>query len=384
MNPALAKVASDAIFGRQQTMKDGAELAKAIGHTGEVKSLGDVLKVVKSATSTLQAVGGEKGITDMQDSVADYEKEIGQFSAGDPELVAQLHEGNPEGFVKNVGNGLSLLLQKNNAKPGDLFDRAITPAFNSKIQNAGMPRAVDIALELLTAGKPEEAAKMLGNMKAWMENVDNYAKELQKGAENKNADPREQELSERERSIQQAEVARYEGDIKTDVNKLNNAIMAPMLEGLFKTLKLDPDGKREFTDLLQSKVWKTMQADEAFQRNARNVMAKNKKDPSVSARFVNAKFNEIISGPDGMFVRLRNQMYPHLATAGKKAAPAAARPGAAKPGAPPPVKVQVNARPKHEDVDWGKTTDIDWIRGEATLKDGKRHKFDPNSPPNRL
>jgi hypothetical protein len=87
-----------------------------------------------------------------------------------------------------------------------------------------------------------------------------------------------------------------------------------------------------------------------------------------------------------MFIRLRNQMYPHLATAGKtKTTPTpGAKPGAAKPGAPPAVKVQANARPKHEDVDWGKTTDIDWIRGEATLKDGKRHKFDPNSAPNRL
>ena len=52
-NPALAKVASDAIFGRQAVMKEFPE----------AKSIGDVLKSVRAQRATLEAVGGEEGIT---------------------------------------------------------------------------------------------------------------------------------------------------------------------------------------------------------------------------------------------------------------------------------------------------------------------------------
>jgi hypothetical protein len=109
-----------------------------------------------------------------------------------------------------------------------------------------------------------------------------------------------------------------------------------------------------------------------------------KKDPAASARFINAKFAELLNGPDGIFIKVRNEMYPNIGRA-KKPAIVPAKPGA---NGQPPKTAYAGGRPKFQDVSWesegGKTSDIMWIRGEAILKDGKQIKFDPNSPPNRL
>ena len=371
-NPALAKVASDAIFGRQAVMKEFPE----------AKNLGDALKSIRAINQTLEAVGGEEGITKLQGDVESYEKEIGQFSNGDPELVAELKQGNPEGFVKTVSNALGLLAREN-PEPGDLFDQATTPMFNTRIQKAGLPSVVAQIMEAATAGDGQKCFDLCKNVQKWLADVDGYAKSLGEG-KSAAADPKEQALTAREQKIANEEKASYDGKVAADVNGLNNNALKPMLESLFKKLDLKEGGRKKFTDLVQSNVWAAMKADKVFQRNAKAIKARG--DVAATAKFVNAKFVELLSGPDGIFTQTRNEMYPHFATAPKpKVSPAGTKPVAAggKP-AVAPVKLAPNARPLHKDVNWGETSDIDWIRGHATLVDGKRIKFDPNSPPNKL
>jgi hypothetical protein len=372
-NPALAKVASDAIFGRQAVMKEFPE----------AKSIGDVLKSVRSQRATLEAVGGEEGITKLNDEVTDYRKEIEQFGNGDPELAQALFEANPGGFVRTVDSSLQLLLERDGAA-GGRFDQVLAGPFNQRLTDAGLPKTIATLIDHVKAGDGEAAYALLQKVDAWMKNVDAYAKEIGKGKAAA-PDPKEQALSAREQKITQAETASYEAAIGTDVNKLNNSALQPLLDGVFKQLpELKAEGKQRFTHAVQSEVWKTMQGDKVFQRNARAVMAK--KDPAASAKFINAKFQELLGGPDGIFIKVRNEMYPNLGRAAKKPAVVPAKP--AVNGNQPAKVAYAGGRPKFQDVSWesegGKTTDIDWIRGIAYLKDGKQVKFDPNSPPNRL
>jgi hypothetical protein len=371
-NPALAKVASDAIFGRQAVMKEFPE----------AKSIGDVLKSVRAQRATLEAVGGEEGITKLNEEVTDYRKEIDQFAAGDRELPAQLLEANPDGFVKTVDNSLQLLLEKYGAEPGGRFDQVLAVPFAQRINDAGMPQAIAALIDHVKAGDGEAAYAKLQLIDKWLKNVDAYAKKVGEGRAAA-PDPREQKLSEREQNIERAETERYEASIGADVNKLNNSALQPLLDGVFKQIpELKAEGKQRFTHMVQSEVWKAMKADKVFQRNARAVMAK--KDPAASARFINAKFAELLNGPDGIFIKVRNEMYPNIGRAKK---PAIVPKPAAANGQPAKV-AYAGGRPKFQDVSWesegGKTSDIMWIRGEAILKDGKQIKFDPNSPPNRL
>ena len=80
------------------------------------------------------------------------------------------------------------------------------------------------------------------------------------------------------------------------------------------------------------------------------------------------------------FKQYRNDLYPNYRPAAKPAV----KPGAPKNGAPPKpeIKVAVGQRPAHRDVNWDKTTDIDWANGIAYLVNGNRVKFDRNAPAN--
>ena len=100
-------------------------------------------------------------------------------------------------------------------------------------------------------------------------------------------------------------------------------------------------------------------------------------------QFFNQNFREFLPVH---FRAKRNALYPSYAT--RKAAPVAngngkpaAKPAAAAAGTGP---TQISGRPRHEDVDWGKTQTIDYIKGLAVLKNGRSVKFDINAAPNRL
>ena len=73
----------------------------------------------RQAKATLESLGGEEGITQMQEEVTDYRKEIEQFSNGDRGLIEQLYKGNPESTVKMVEAALDVFRENNNVNALD-------------------------------------------------------------------------------------------------------------------------------------------------------------------------------------------------------------------------------------------------------------------------
>jgi hypothetical protein len=179
-----------------------------------------------------------------------------------------------------------------------------------------------------------------------------------------------------------------ENKISGDVNRLNNRAMSKVVEPFFKEMKLSVDGRREFVNGLQSKIWAAMKADKSFQMRAKAVRAKG--DTDAVARFANDKFTELL--PE-MFRAHRNALYPSYATRKPKPKPkgdagAGAGGGAgagakdnkgangAGGGANGVVKTLI-AHPGNDNVDWGKTPDEAWIAGKnIILKNGQKVNID--------
>jgi hypothetical protein len=161
--------------------------------------------------------------------------------------------------------------------------------------------------------------------------------------------------------------------------------MATVVDPFFKELNMPKEGRREFVQNLQSKVWAAMKEDKAFQMQARTIQKKG--DAQDTAEFISEKFAELLPG---IFRTYRNSLYPNYAKlkGGKPPAGKTGTNGAAAGGGTgtPAKKVTLGAggRPKHTDVDWTKTSDIDWIKGKAVLVNGQKVEFDKNAPPNRL
>jgi hypothetical protein len=371
-NPEAAKRLAGTYF-RANT------IVKEIG----AANLSDAIVKVRNMAATFDSLGGEEGITGLQTKVADYDREIDQFANGDPALLHELNESNPDAFITSITNGLEIIASKN---PKGL-DRVLFPAMVARLETAGMFKTVADLAALIKDGKGQEAYDLTAEISKWLEGSKAFAEKQKTLKLEKN--PEADKLSRERADLDKAKRDHYEGQVGTDVNRQNNTATASIVEPFFKELKLKPEGRREFVNSLNSRIWAAMKKDAAFQRNAKALMDKG--DVTRAARFIHSKFAELL--PEN-FRRLRDVLYPNYkpgpvrkvaagaagngAAAGAGGARAAA--GGAAAGAGANGATLVTKMPRPEEIDWGKTTEdmyhIGRGTGEAVLKNGKRIRFD--------
>lgn len=360
-NPTAAKAFKDAYFGNQAVIKE----------VPEAKTTGDVIKAIRGMTATLDAVGGDAGIAELQTEVTDYRNEIKQFADGDPALLTTLYEANPEALVKSGQNLLELLATKD----AKLLDNAILPTMSKRFETANLYGSMVTLSDLIKEGKGQEAYDLVGKIGQWLGSVRDAAKRLTEGrgtAKN----PEEERLTARQRELDEKEASIYTRDASANVDRLNNTEINKLTGPLARELKLSADGKADFENGLRSRIWKKMAADKTYVQRAQAL--RNKGDMDKHVKFVHNKFAELLQDE---FEAYRNIRYPNIG-AKPKPKPTPAAPGN---GAKPHVITSVpGQRPKHGDIDWEKTPDILYMTGQAVLKNGQRVKFDPNSPPNKF
>ncbi len=369
----------------EQTRKDIAELKKL--HPELAKKWGNDhfrrkaydeefpggVNEARQIKATFEALGGQEGLDGLQGEVDDYRNEIKQFSEGDPALLTQLHEANPDSFVLAISNGIDLLAQKS----PDLFDKAILPAMVARLEKAQMYSSVQELAALIKDGKGQEAYDLTAKIAGWLDKAKGLAS---KQIELKNKKDPEREKFEREKAdFETKKFQDFEDSVATDVNRSNNIVTAKIVEPFFKQLNLKTDGRREFINALNNRVWSLMKKDMPFQKAAKAIIGKG--DRLRAARFTHAKFAELL--PEE-FRKLRDAMYPNFMKGGTKVKAAvagvgkgAAANGAGGGGGTGAAKVNyTGGKPNRDDVDWAKTNDTYWIAGKAWLKNGKEVNWD--------
>jgi hypothetical protein len=370
IDKVAAKAVRDSYFANQAVIKE----------TGATDMRQAVAKI-RTMNATIEALGGDEGITNLQTEVEDYRTEIDQFSNGDPALLNQLWEANPDATANMAAAALEMI----GAKDIERLDKALLPTFNSRIKRAGLPDTVSAIQKLLEAGEGQKAYDTLQKVAEWLKGIDgNATKQL----ELKSARNPEKEALDRDRQKLNTERSEMlENKISADVNRLNNRAMSKAVEPFFKEMKLSVEGRREFVNGLQSKIWAAMKADKSFQMRAKAVRAKG--DTDAVARFANDKFTELL--PE-MFRAHRNALYPSYATrkpkpkpkndagggagAGDKGKGNANANGNAGGGANGVVKT-LTTHPGNDNIDWTKTSDPAWITGKNVfLKNGQRVNID--------
>ena len=329
----------------------------------------------RGAKATLEAVGGTKGIQEMQTAVSDYDTEIAQFAKGDPELINNLWTSNPEGAELSA----TAMLEVIGSKDADAFDRVMIPPMVARLEKAGFFKSMNEVTEFVKEGKGQEAYDLLAKIGKFF----TEAKGLQKKQlELKNrVDPEREKLNKERADFDRQKTVEYENKIAANANTLNNKEMGKLVEPFLNEMKIPKEGRRRFVQGLQNEVWAAMKADSAFQMQARTIQKKG--DSGETAEFIAEKFAELLPG---IFRTYRNELYPNYARLkGGKGAPAAKNGAAANGnGNSKVINVPQGARPRHDQVDWTKTSDIDWIRGKAVLLNGKSMTFDKNAPPNKI
>lgn len=372
IDPQAAKDAREAFFSTKSIMAEYPE----------AKSVREVVRAIRTQKAILDSVGGMEGIEKVQKEASDYAAEIADFANGKRELIEQLHSSNPHATMVAGRNVLELLAEKS----PELHEQAILPSFHKKLVQAELPGYLAKAAQFCVDGKGQDAYNTIQQIAAWVDKVKKSVDDLNTERETTSKhDPRLREIEERENAVTQKEKRDYDRSVSNGVTSRNNTAIAKATAQLFKDLKLDGEGKREFSQGLMNRVWKAMKADKPWQKLA-NAMV-DKGDAERAAEFIAEKFQELL--PDH-FIKYRNAMYPNYAKAKPGAAGAAKKDanananknnnGAGGGGGGNPAASVVTKKPAPHEIDWTKTTEAmyhvgrGW--GEAILTNGKRVRWE--------
>jgi hypothetical protein len=358
-NPQAAKKWAESYFRNQAVMKEFPE----------AKTPGEAISAIRNMRATIESLGGEQGITELQTEVQDYRNEIQQFANGDKALIEQLYDPqNPQGLIRSTRNSLDVLRDKNI----EHFDEAILPHFSARLEQSGLVRTVDNLLALVKEGKGQESYDLLGKIKGWLGDIKEKADNIGKSATTKN--PEAEKLAKDREEFENQKKTEFQTRVETDVNRANNPELDKLINPLQKDLGLKKEGMNHFRNGLIARVWKVLANDKAYLNNVRSIRAKG--DSVKTADYIHRAFIERL--PE-QFRLHRNEIYPNIGTKPKPAA--GAQPNGEKKVVP--INVTQGQRPRREQVDWVKTSDSMWIAGMAYLLDGKLVKGFKDAPANR-
>ena len=346
---ALAKIKATDANAEKQLRKDHY-LSRDITQLLPDDTSGTTLQKVKNLVATVETLGGAEGIEELQSKVSDYDREIDQFSQGDPALLQELHAANPESFVTMTGNALRLLSESNPKG----FEQATLPALAQVMESSGMNNAIIRTLDYVKAGKGQEAYDLLQEVAGWLHSKKTAAAEL---AKVKQSDPERQKLDEEKKTIASDKQEIFNQRMGQVFGPKNSTELGKLVTPFAKEIGLAGDGLREFNNAVYSKVFAKMKADTQFQKLAQAKIAKG--DHQAAAEFIASKFADLVGD---VFIAHRNLMYPNYAQMKKNAPP--------KPGAPPPKPVQGKVYSRAE-VDIDNTPDVHIVTGKAYLKGSK-------------
>jgi hypothetical protein len=343
----------------------------------EARSAKDAIREIRTIKATLESIGGEPGIEEMQTEIGDWRDEAERFAAGEMSLINELGESNPEALGLAAANSLDWLAAHN----GPAFDAAIVPALDARLEGAGFYSMLEALAENIQKGDGQTAWNNLQKTIEWAKTIRSNAGKQREGRQAMmNADPREAEFAEREERLAAHEKSLNEGSINSYLTPLNNRALVKLVDPLMRDMKVRPEGRRDFVNVLQQKIWAAMKADKVFQKRAKALIAQG--NHQASAEFIHDKFNELLPS---FFMRQRNYLYPSWrpranngkvpVSGARPAAPAA--PGQKKPGAPaaPTSAIMIKEPLKGDDVDWKKTPQVLYIAGKAYGKNGKFYQW---------
>lgn len=328
---------------------------------GNAKNAHEAIRNIKANQATIDSLGGEEGITQMQTELGNWNEEGQRFQQQDPEYIRELTLEDPEVMIGNAHNVFDVLLEHKDPK---LFDLAVLPAVVTKLDQAKFGPTLDYLEGLIKEGKGQEAFDIVQGMKGWYKQVKDNNNLMQQNKQRAKTDPRQAELDRQRQDLSREKTQIYQQSIDRSLTEMNNPEIKKLVDPFFRDVKMGPAGKRRFIGGLNSEIWAAMKADKVFQRRLQ--ATKSRGDARETAEFIHDKFAELLPIH---FRTYRNELYPNYKPAGARPA---AKPGEkASTNGKAPVRAVPNKIYERKDVDITGTPDILLTIGKAYLKGTK-------------
>lgn len=309
------------------------------------------------AKETLDTLGGEEGIEQLQQERQEYARELTMFANGDPQLLKDLAADSPEGLNKLIPHAMDMLAQSN----PELYTDMVLEGFHQILQRSGFPDGLNTlaagAFEIMDHvqnGRQNEAFNGSRNLYAWLQKF----KEKMGTGRPKVSEPDERmkAVEEKERNLQKTEENNYRQSVNS---QLNNEVIKPILNKalapLMKGRTLTVQQKQRLETMIYNDITREVQSDKRFQDKRRALGERH--DTKGLMNLFRPRMEEIIP-------KVVKSVWSDSGF-GSPARPAASNGNAA-------AQVMVGKKPNADDIDWTKDRNRNrYMHGEATLKNGK-------------
>jgi hypothetical protein len=321
----------------------------------------------RALKETFDTLGGEEGITTLRTEAQEYADELAMVSEGNPKVVDNIFASSPEGAAKLTEYSFSKL---RNVNP-ERYAAISMSGFSDVLRQNGFPdgvntmaAAIGALVEDIANGKQERAHDQASNLSAWFKKFQQMGA---KPAGQQEVDPRQKELDTREQTIRQQEEANFRTGFNT---KLNSELVIPsfkkMMGEFFKGKNLTTEQKQRIEKNFYTDLAEEFSKDDAF-KSKRDIVLK-RKDEKALMNLYRPRLEEIApkvfkSVTVGLGWRRAPNATDNLGNGNGNANPA-----------------MLAAKPRSEDINWDKDKSrARFMRGEATLRNGKEVKWDWNA-----
>ena len=319
----------------------------------------------RDAKETLEIYGGSEGIEAIKAESQEFAATLAQLDAGDPAALRQLASENPEAILNLAGPGLDLVRSINPQAYGAI----VSDSFSKLLESNGFPQGTETLvagvgqiLDDVLKGNQAAAADRLKHLYAWMEKISGMKSGLPKREEKK-----ENPFAEREQAVAQKEQSLFVGGVAREMTKIFNDAIREQLTPLTKGKNITQQQLQGIVADAYSEITNDFKSKEDFQRKQSLLL--EQKNGKQLLQLVKSRMG--LRGPDGLTLAAR---------AVKKAWASRGFGVASTRTASTQVVSKVNQKPRGDDVDWTKDRNRErYMRGEATLKNGKTVRWDWNA-----
>ena len=338
INPALEKQIRGDIYA--------ARAARDLGPIPELRALKE----------SVELYGGSEGLATMAETVENAKNLDGQFERGDPSLIEGWAKDFPDGFKKLVVPAFDKLAQIDPA----YYEKAASTVATKFLGQFGVFDAMSQIGEALTANKMEDAIRVYNDL------VKKVFSPMRSLASQPTVDTsRDNELSEREKKVQESEDKVFMGGVRSRVNPEMTTHVNKVLATLLGTRKLTTEQGNKIRRDINSEIAAMVNSQPEYQKRYTALQRSHNED---------ALFNHVITAAKGKTLEAVKKV---MRETGFASAPKQQTQQTQKTVTQQQKGIQqMGGEPDANEVDWRRSTKANYaLGGPVWLLNGRQAKW---------
>jgi hypothetical protein len=380
-NPAAVRAALKALRDSDPKMAPIArQLNDAFGRYNAYKSVFPKVADAQNARALLDAVGGDEGLTALQERTKSFAATDQKLYAGDPSVLDDIIEDmKSEGKIDAFGKLASPFLEKLRATDEKAYFAAMKPHFFQGLRDVGFQNVLQGIIENLSGETPN-----VNNAKAIASQMANWYEDLKASvdtASKQNLDPERQAFEQERTKFQTERQKEFQTSVANECDSHNNKALGSALKSYLSMPFFKGWSRESLVDLgagLKQQLFSELGADKTYQAQMDAFFSQKSPDKGKITAYHTAKVDTMAKR---IVKDLLNRRYPGFAKAQGTVGKAPAKLVAASQGAQPgqPAKpTYISSKPAWDDINWDlDPTQRHYITGRAVLKNGKFVSWSP-------